>query len=1027
MLTAVSDTKAVSDVAKGLKDLSAVNFTDLSKNMANLDENAIEKVRKFMDAASLLSGNSIGVIDTVEAVNRLTQIDFTGFNAFADAAPQRFNMLSTSLAEFVTVCGNIPGFDAAISNLERLSNINLPNIGQIHVHVPDISGAINEETQHATAILNGWRTDIGNLLNMNLGNSKLITNIFDSITGAVKLSGKAISAYTSLVGKAFGLLGDAATKLGTKLAVIPRSFLRIAKYRFIRTIIKQITNGFKEGTDNLYQYSKAIDGRFAKSMDTLATSALYFRNSIGASTAPIINALAPAIDLLVDKIVVAINKFNELTARITGASTWTKALKYPKEYAKATDDATKKLKTAQKAAKDFSMGFDELNVINDKDNDLASSLTDADEDKIDYSKMFEEMNTTGGFIKSLDQLFDEIPWEEYGRKVGDGINSVVDKIRDVLEGNDFHKLGKGFADFFNGMFDSIKWDSIGIAFADGLNTVLAIWNGFVSNFKFDEFGTDLSQFFNGFVGKINIDELAVNIQKSLEGLLDTTANFFKGGKFKELGQKVGNAINLFDLPTLLGKAGTVLSEFVNKSFDLLNGFMEETDWQKLGSDIAEGIKSFLYNVNWDETATNVMTAIGNALSGATGLLSGISANIVMDLPEDWLSDWESGAEEFMKYTQWIRDAISSLGFDLENNTYSFSDFIDNFKTGVDEIASLKDRWVSYWEGIGASFADLDTNSKKHLDANKDNTQSWAEDIADTIEYVKSNWGKADEAIVKAFDDEIKAFDKFKQSLKDGFDAASKNIAEFSVKFVNKIDSIKNGVKDKFTSIKNSIVNVFTSIKSSIEDVLADIGDVLLQWNGFDKFVRYVGSIPDAVKGHADGIKTAIVSALESLPSSIKNIVNQGIGYVEGLINSVIDGFNSIVGVFNKSFKWASKILGNDLFGDGNTATSHVSLPRFDKGGFPDSASIFMANENGVAEMVGQVGNRTAVANNDQIVSAVSDGVSVAVSYVMAEYIPQIINAIMQGKTIEIDGKALAKSVNDVNRTMGKTVYSGGVF
>jgi hypothetical protein len=93
---------------------------------------------------------------------------------------------------------------------------------------------------------------------------------------------------------------------------------------------------------------------------------------------------------------------------------------------------------------------------------------------------------------------------------------------------------------------------------------------------------------------------------------------------------------------------------------------------------------------------------------------------------------------------------------------------------------------------------------------------------------------------------------------------------------------------------------------------------------------------------------------------------------------------------------------------------------------PDAASLFFANENGVAEMVGQIGNRTAVANNDQIVDAVSDGVSVAVSYVMAEYVPQIINAIMQGKTIEIDGKALAKSVNEANRTIGFQVYSGGV-
>ncbi len=37
------------------------------------------------------------------------------------------------------------------------------------------------------------------------------------------------------------------------------------------------------------------------------------------------------------------------------------------------------------------------------------------------------------------------------------------------------------------------------------------------------------------------------------------------------------------------------------------------------------------------------------------------------------------------------------------------------------------------------------------------------------------------------------------------------------------------------------------------------------------------------------------------------------------------------------------------------------------GGFPNTGEMFIARENGITEMVGRMGNRAAVANNDQIV------------------------------------------------------------
>ena len=71
------------------------------------------------------------------------------------------------------------------------------------------------------------------------------------------------------------------------------------------------------------------------------------------------------------------------------------------------------------------------------------------------------------------------------------------------------------------------------------------------------------------------------------------------------------------------------------------------------------------------------------------------------------------------------------------------------------------------------------------------------------------------------------------------------------------------------------------------------------------------------------------------------------------INSAIDTINNIPGV---------------SIGRINT----ISLPRFAEGGFPQTGSLFIANEAG-PEWVGSMNGQTAVANSDQI----SEGVRIA--------------------------------------------------
>lgn len=192
-------------------------------------------------------------------------------------------------------------------------------------------------------------------------------------------------------------IGESASKTTSKFGQLLAAMKRIAMYRAIRAALKAITQAFREGIQNLYQFSVLIDGTFKQSMDTLATSALYLKNSLGAMVAPIINALAPAIDILVDKFVDLLNIFNQFLAMITGASTWTKALKYPKQYAENMERAG----GAAKELRATLLGFDEINRLDD----LKARGGGGGTPGMDYSQMFEEVPL---IKKSLSDM-----WEDF--------------------------------------------------------------------------------------------------------------------------------------------------------------------------------------------------------------------------------------------------------------------------------------------------------------------------------------------------------------------------------------------------------------------------------------------------------------------------------------------------------------------------------------------------------------------------------------------------------------------------------------
>ena len=110
----------------------------------------------------------------------------------------------------------------------------------------------------------------------------------------------------------------------------------------------------------------------------------------------------------------------------------------------------------------------------------------------------------------------------------------------------------------------------------------------------------------------------------------------------------------------------------------------------------------------------------------------------------------------------------------------------------------------------------------------------------------------------------------------------------------------------------------------------------------------------------------------------------------------------------------------------------TTVSQYADGGFPTTGQMFVAREAG-PELVGTMGGKTAVANNDQIVAGISEGVSGAnegvinAIYSMASMVVKAVeekdsNFYLGGRQL---ARALAPYSSDVTRTKGTSLVNGG--
>lgn len=185
-----------------------------------------------------------------------------------------------------------------------------------------------------------------------------------------------------------------------------------------------------------------------------------------------------------------------------------------------------------------------------------------------------------------------------------------------------------------------------------------------------------------------------------------------------------------------------------------------------------------------------------------------------------------------------------------------------------------------------------------------------------------------------------------------------------------------------------------------------------------------------LSGAGVGLGLAVLAAGLSLSyaawtlddNPITRFVRQMANSIIGLVNGVIDAINDM---FHIQFNGLS-VMGITLIPAFDIRLVDIPhIPFFEDGGFPNEGQLFIAREAG-AEMVGAMGRRTAVANNDQIVEGISAGVSVANDGVIAA-IYALLNVVEEkDMSVIIGDNEIGHSYDRYKEKRGRQV-STGVF
>lgn len=590
-------------------------------------------------------------------------------------------------------------------------------------------------------------------------------------------------------------------------------------------LISQIKQAIKEGSDNLVQYS----GSYNNSISSMVSSLLYLKNAWAVAFAPIVNVVAPYISSFIDMVSSALNAVGHFLAALTGKGYVVQAKKAWKNYASGLDTTKDSANGAEKALKDlqnYTLGIDELNVIQPNDNGSSSGSSGSG---------------GGASSPSPSDMFETI-------EVSNSMNQLADKFKEAIKNSDFTEIGKMVGDKLNAAMESIPWDEI--------------------YHKADNFGKDLATFLNGLISPELFYNVGATIASSINTVLHSLNSFAANFDWSNFGASLASSITGFFETWDAKLTGGTFGNFVNGVLEALKGAIDGLQGDKTFEIIGQKIVDFICGIDWGKIARDL-----------SGLLVSL-ANAIINLPNDLLRGitigfftnvFDMSEEEVkMKLPKFVLPSLSGLGLaalgsdiikgvleGITENSQPILDFFTDLKSKiVEKFDDVKDwfgdKFGKAREAISEKFSDIGTwfgNKKTEIQDNTKDVDTW----------MNTKYTSARKYVNTAFTDVGTWFGKRKSDVQTNMDS-------ISTWFKTKYQGARSNVNSAFLAIGSWFGLRRKEIEANMSSIATWFGDVFRRaYNGITAIFDNIGSYFEKVGGW---ISTPIKNALNGVRKAV---------------------------------------------------------------------------------------------------------------------------------------------------------------
>ena len=674
-----------------------------------------------------------------------------------------------------------------------------------------------------------------------------------------------------------GFLGRSGGQKGFSL---PKMVGMSVLYSTVFQLIATIKSAFAEGMQSLAQYSQSVNANISSMMSAL----MQLRNAFAAAFEPILSVVAPYLATFISWLAKAINMLGQFFAALTGKGYAVQAKKVQTDYAKSLQKTAGGAGKAAKALKEmqsYTLGFDELHVIDTKQNDSGGAAGGGGgTGDLLPSDMFETVEIDSKIKGLADRVKEAFKTGDFyslgadlGQKIQDALGSIDwDAIYEKAD-----KFGTGLASFLNGLISPETFSVLGATIAGALNTALHFLDSFGTKFDWSNFGLSIATGINTFFSTFDFVLAADTANKWINGILTTLIKAVQNTDWKMIGEKIGTFIKEIDFVTILSNIGTLIFEAISSALEAWNGFVDVAPIEStiiaaiallkftgLGAAIAKAIAAQI-------AGSEIVTGIGTAIASLGPKIAGFI-----------LSPWGAAIGAaifavFMTIKHWdeIKEFLAKLWDGIKETVVEVWNSIkDFFKTLWDEIVSyypekwneLKTATSELWEAVKTTISEKWTAIKNFF------TETIPQIISDIVKWfseLPSKIGTAISTLISSI-----------------FPTWGNDISTWiSSSIPEKIKMIT----DLFKGLPQGVYNAVTSMGHKIKE----IGKWM--WEGIKKGLLSV--VPSGVKEVVSGILSGTKSAAEiHSPSKLfKREVGAylGAGIVDGMKESV-KGAGSVI-------------------------------------------------------------------------------------------------------------------------------------